>query len=151
MLGVITILMVMMIISSRSSRPTAQLNYLNQKNLLTICSSPFRNENIKTQTTSATAPPCQPSCALAEHSVNLPTLCQSRVSLVAQLVKNLPAMQETTYNAGDLGLIPGSGRSPGGGNGNPLQYSCLGNPIDRRAWQATGYGITRVGHDLATK
>lgn len=63
-LGVITMLMVMMIISSRSSRPTAHSKYLNQKNLLTICSSPFRNENIKTQTASATTPPCQPSCAL---------------------------------------------------------------------------------------
>ena len=47
------------------------------------------------------------------------------------VVKNLPA------NAGDSGLIPGSGRSPGEGNGNPLQYSSLGNPVDRRAWQAT--------------
>ena len=42
--------------------------------------------------------------------------------------KNLPA------NAGDVGLIPGSGRSPGEGSGNPLQYSCLGNPMDRGAW-----------------
>ena len=44
-------------------------------------------------------------------------------------------------NAGDLSLIPGSGRSPGGGNGNPLQYSFLGNPMDRGAWQATGLGV----------
>ena len=47
------------------------------------------------------------------------------------MVKNLPA------NAGDVGLIPGSGRSPGEGHGNPLQYFCLGNPRDRGAWQAT--------------
>ena len=47
------------------------------------------------------------------------------------VVKNLPA------NAGDTGLISGSGRSPGGGNGNSLQYSCLGNPMDREAWQDT--------------
>ena len=47
---------------------------------------------------------------------------------MAQLVKNLLAMQETACNAGDPGLIPGSGRSPGKGNGNPLQYSSLGNP-----------------------
>ena len=47
------------------------------------------------------------------------------------MVKILPT------NAGDAGLIPGSGRSPGGGNGNPLQYSCLGHPMDRGAWQAT--------------
>ena len=43
----------------------------------------------------------------------------------------------SAYNAGDLGLIPGSGRSPGEGNGNPLQYSCLENPMDRGAWLAT--------------
>ena len=46
------------------------------------------------------------------------------------VVKNLPA------NAGDSGSIPGSGRSPGEGNGHPVWYSCLGNPVDRRAWQA---------------
>ena len=46
-------------------------------------------------------------------------------------------------NAGDLGLIPGSGRPPGGGNGNPLQYSCLENSMDREAWQATFYGLPK--------
>ena len=51
-------------------------------------------------------------------------------------VKNLPAMQETTYNAGDTGSIPGLGRSPGEGSDNPLQYSCLENPMDRRAGRA---------------
>ena len=45
-------------------------------------------------------------------------------------------------NAGDMGSIPGWGRSPGGGNGNPLQYSCLGNPMDRGAWWATVQGVT---------
>ena len=54
-------------------------------------------------------------------------------------------------NAGDLGLIPRWRRSSGEGNGNPLQYSRLENPIDRRAWQATVHGIARVRHDLATK
>ena len=49
---------------------------------------------------------------------------------MAQMVKNLPG------NAGDVGLIPGSGRYPGGGNDNSLQYSCLENPMDRGAWQA---------------
>ena len=44
--------------------------------------------------------------------------------------------KKSTYNVGDWGLIPGSGRSPGEGNGNPLQDSCLGNPMDREAWQA---------------
>ena len=60
--------------------------------------------------------------------------------------------KEATCNAGDPGSIPGSGRSPGEGNGNPLQYSCLENPMDRGgAWQATVHGVPRVGHDLATK
>ena len=59
--------------------------------------------------------------------------------------------KESACNAGDLGLIPGLGRSPGEGYGYPLQYSCLENPMDRRAWQATVHGVTRVGHDLVTK
>uniref|UniRef100_A0A4W2F7A1 Acidic leucine-rich nuclear phosphoprotein 32 family member n=1 Tax=Bos indicus x Bos taurus TaxID=30522 RepID=A0A4W2F7A1_BOBOX len=58
---------------------------------------------------------------------------------------------ESACNAGDPGLISGSGRSPGEGNGNPLQYSCLEYPMDRGAWQATVHGIARVGHDLVTK
>ena len=52
--------------------------------------------------------------------------------------------KESAYNAGDpgeVGLIPGSGRPPGGGNGNPLQYSCLENPMDRGIWQATVHGV----------
>ena len=62
------------------------------------------------------------------------------------MVKNPPA------NAGDMGLIPGSGRSPGEGNGNPLQFSCLEDPMDRGAWWATIHKVKkRVGHDLATK
>ena len=64
---------------------------------------------------------------------------------MAQMVKNPPA------NAGDLGSLPGLGRSPGEGNGNPLQYSCLENPKDRGAWWATVHGVARVGHDLGTK
>ena len=59
--------------------------------------------------------------------------------------------KECICNAGDLGLIPVSGRFPGEGNGNPLQYSCLENPMDRGAWWATIHGVIRVGHDLATK
>ena len=49
----------------------------------------------------------------------------------------------TAGDAGDMDLIPGLGRSPGGGNCNPLQDFCLGNPIDRGAWQATVHGITK--------
>ena len=55
--------------------------------------------------------------------------------------------QQSACNVGDPGLIPGSGRSPGEGNGNPLQYSCLGNPIDRGPWQATVHGVGGVRHD----
>ena len=51
--------------------------------------------------------------------------------------------KESTCNAGDLGLIPESGRSPGGGHGNPLQYSCLENPMDRGVWWATVHGVTK--------
>ena len=55
-------------------------------------------------------------------------------------------MQETQ----EVGLIPGSGRSPGGGNGNPLQYSCLGNPMDREAWWATVHGVPKSQTRLNT-
>ena len=51
--------------------------------------------------------------------------------------------KEFACSAGDLGLIPGLGRSPGGGHGNPLQYSCLENPTDRGAWQATIPGVAK--------
>ena len=50
---------------------------------------------------------------------------------------------ESPCPAGDAGWTPGWGRSPGIGNGNPLQYSCLGNPMDRRAWWATVHGVTK--------
>ena len=62
---------------------------------------------------------------------------QKQASLVTQMVKNLAC------SAGDLGSIPGSGRSPGEGNGNPLQYSCLENPTDRGAWWATAHGVAK--------
>ena len=55
------------------------------------------------------------------------------------MVKNSPT------NVEDIGLIPGSGRSPGEGNGNSLQYSCLGNPMDRAAWQAPAHGVAKSG------
>ena len=68
-----------------------------------------------------------------------------RASLVAQSVKNLPAMQETRLQS--LGWED----SPGEGNGNLLQYSCLENPMGRGTWRVTVYGVTRVRHNLATK
>ena len=52
-------------------------------------------------------------------------------------------------NAGDLGWIPGSGRSPGEGNGNPLQHSCLENPMDGGAWQATVHGVAKSWTQLS--
>ena len=60
--------------------------------------------------------------------------------------------KESACNAedtGDVGLIPGSGRSPGGGNDNPLQYSCLGNPMNREAWWATVRGVTKSWTQLS--
>ena len=66
-----------------------------------------------------------------------------RASLVTHSVKNPPSMQETTCNAGDPNLMLGLGRSPGGGRGNPLQYSCLENSMDIGAWQATIHGVTK--------
>ena len=59
------------------------------------------------------------------------------------VVKNLPA------NAGDEGLIPGLGRSPGERNGKSLQYSCLGNPIDREAWQAAVRGVAKESDTIS--
>ena len=63
------------------------------------------------------------------------------------MIKNPPA------DAGDVGLTPGSGKSPGEANGNPLQSSCLGNPMDRGAWWATVDRVTksRTGHGLVTE
>ena len=66
-------------------------------------------------------------------------------SLVAQRVK------QSACNVGDLGSIPESGRSPGEGNGNPLQYSGLESRIDKGAWRATGHGLQRLRHDGVTK
>ena len=60
------------------------------------------------------------------------------------MVKNLPA------SAGVMGSIPGSGRWPGEGNGNPLQYSCQENPMDRGSWQAAVHGVTKSWIQLST-
>jgi len=99
-----------------------------------------------------------------DFKTNLTGLLWIWASLVAQLVKNPPAMQETwvwslvwedqgfpgglagkvsTCNEGDLGSIPGSGRSPGEENGTPLQYSCLENPMDGGAWEAAVHGVVK--------
>ena len=70
--------------------------------------------------------------------------CVSKITLV-QIGK------ESVCNAGDLRLITGSGRFPGEGNGNPLQYSCLENSHGQSSLAATVHGVVRVGHDLVTK
>ena len=62
------------------------------------------------------------------------------------MVKNPPA---DAGNAGDAGLIPGSGRSPGGGHGNPFQYSCLENPMDGGAWWVTVHGVAKSWTQLS--
>ena len=64
---------------------------------------------------------------------------------------SLLVSKESACKAGDVGSIPGSGRSHGEVNGTPLQYSCLENPMDRGTWQATVHGVARVEHDLVTK
>ena len=68
----------------------------------------------------------------------LPSPPRLWASPLAQMVKNLPALQETQVHS-----VPGSGRSPGEGNGNPFQYSCLENPMDRGAWQVPIHGFPK--------
>ena len=60
-------------------------------------------------------------------------------------------VKNTLASTGDAGSTLGSGRSPGEVNGNPLQYSCLENPMDRGAWTVTVHGVARVRHNVATK
>ena len=67
---------------------------------------------------------------------------------MALVVKNPPA---NAGDARDAHSIPGSGRSPEGGNGNPLQYPCFENPMDRGAWQASVHKVARVGYELVTE
>ena len=66
------------------------------------------------------------------------------------MVKNSPEMQEKACTAGDVFSIPGSGKIPGERNGNPLQYSCLENSIDRGAWGATDHGAAKSQTRLST-
>ena len=64
--------------------------------------------------------------------------------MASQVAQCSPAKEA---DAGDVGSIPGLGRSPGEGNGDPPQYSCLENPMDRGAWEAVVHGLQRVRHD----
>ena len=78
--------------------------------------------------------------------VNGVTKSQRRLSDFTLLINGLPRWlsgKGSAHQAGDVGLIPGSGRSPGEGNGNPLQYSCLENSMERGAWWATVRGVTK--------
>ena len=71
---------------------------------------------------------------------------RSRVAVSYSYVQGFPGgsvIKNPPASAGDAGLIPGLGRSPGKGNDNLLQYSCLGNPMDRGAWRATVHGVTK--------
>ena len=79
-------------------------------------------------------------CAIQKGLVSFPF----KYSYVPCTMRGFPGGsdgKESACNAGNPSLIPGSGRSPGGENGNPLQYSCLENPMDREAWQATVAGV----------
>ena len=87
-----------------------------------------------------------------------PNFCRSPQTHHAHYIITLPVAQVSGFpggsvakdppasagDAGDVGSIPGSGRSPGGGNGNPLQYSCLGNPMDRGGWWSIVHRVTKV-------
>ena len=80
--------------------------------------------------------------ASSQRASDLERTCSDLLS-----TKDFPGGSEdkaSACNAGDPGSIPGLGRSPGEGNGNPLQYSCLENPMDRGAWWATVHGITKI-------
>ena len=69
-----------------------------------------------------------------------------KILFVPTVFSDFPSSSEgkvSAYNGGDLGSIPGSGRSPGEGNGNPLQYSCLENPMDGGAWEAAVHGVAK--------
>ena len=81
-----------------------------------------------------------PDLLPSPSSLSIFIILSSEIATLVLVVKNLPA------NAGDIregGLIPGMGRSPGGGHGKPLQYSCLENPMDRAAWQAAAHEVAK--------
>ena len=87
------------------------------------------------------------STQFEQLSVNAKSLSKrENLLLVSIFLKGFPGgsdRKESACNEGDPGLIPGSGRSPGEGNGNPVQYSCLENSMDRGAWRATVHGVEK--------
>ena len=103
---------------------------------------------------------------VAQLVKNLPTMCEALVGFLGQEVAwrryRLPTPvflgfphgsdgKESTCNVKDLGSIPGLGTSPGGGHGNPLEHSCLENPMDKGAWWLQSMGLQRVRQDWASK
>ena len=79
------------------------------------------------------------------QSLSVPQLLHLKKKLIIALAgpPSWLSGKESTCNAGDAGLIPRLGRCPGEGNGNPLQYSCLGSSMDKGAWQAIGHGVAK--------
>ena len=81
-----------------------------------------------------------------KNLLTLQTLSESKFLFLLEYPQGFPGgsdSKESAHHAGDLGSIPGLGRSPGEENGNPLQYSCLENLMDRGAWQATVHGVAK--------
>ena len=93
-------------------------------------------------------------CLLHWQADSLPLSHQgSPICISLKVQRNIPRWlsgEESICNVQNVGLISGLGRSPGEGHGNPLQCSCLGNPMDRVDWQSIVHGVTRVRHNLAT-
>ena len=89
------------------------------------------------------------TCSLSSHHLLLPF---TGIHFPIRCLPDVSVVKMPLAHAGDAGLIPGSGRSLGERNGNPLQYSCLGSPMDRGAWQATVHGVAKkVRRDLVTE
>ena len=102
---------------------------------------------------------CLSSVCLLQKKMSAQVLCpflnkKNFLKLICISSFGLPrwlSFKETACQAGDAGSIPELGRCSGEENSYPLQYSCLGNPMDRRAWQTTVHGVPRVGRDFETK
>ena len=88
------------------------------------------------------SPLCEPNLLLHVHPYELMAFPFQTKDCVFPLSAGLGS-KESACNAGDLGSVPGSGKPSGGGNGNPLQHSCLESPVDRGAWWAVVHGVTK--------
>ena len=111
---------------------------MTPKELIHECYSSNIHESKKSENNPNT------QCSLPDERLNEMWYVHTMGFPGGSVVKNPPA---TAGDTGDLGSIPGSGRSSEGENGNPLQYSCLGDPMDWGAWQATDHGVARVRHN----